>query len=183
MPGRLNKFVEESILTRMNFVVVGAWMTLLFGSVESKAEETLCKASEVVKFSCAIKGSGKLVSVCSSPDLGRAKGYLQYRFGTHQRIELEFPSDTAGTQGKFSYSAESPEQLGEYEGLTFRNGDYQFTVQRWVRWSKMADSADYAGILVHRVGPSTLKEVADLKCKVGKVERRMGLEGIIDAAQ
>ena len=70
-----------------------------------KAEtKTLCAADERVIFSCVLRQPAKIVSMCASKDLTNEKGYLQYRFGLPEKIELEFPQDRTNTQQQFEYS-------------------------------------------------------------------------------
>jgi hypothetical protein len=70
-----------------------------------KAEtKTLCAADERVIFSCVLRQPAKIVSMCASKDLTNEKGYLQYRFGMPEKIELEFPQDRTNTQRQFEYS-------------------------------------------------------------------------------
>lgn len=64
---------------------------------------TLCAKSERVIFACVLRRPAKIVSVCASKDLTRDTGYLQYRFGSPAKIELEYPKDRTGTQQKFEY--------------------------------------------------------------------------------
>jgi hypothetical protein len=65
---------------------------------------TLCAKSERVIFSCVLRRPAKIVSVCASKDLTRDTGYVQYRFGSPAKIELEYPKDRTGTQQKFEYT-------------------------------------------------------------------------------
>lgn len=69
---------------------------------------SLCAKDEQIIFSCVVKRSAKrpakIVSLCSSSDLARDRGYLQYRFGLPGKIELEFPKSRTGTQEQFRYS-------------------------------------------------------------------------------
>jgi len=65
---------------------------------------TLCAKTERVIFACALRRPSKIVSVCASKDLTRDTGYLQYRFGSPAKIELEYPKDRTGTQQKFEYT-------------------------------------------------------------------------------
>ena len=73
-------------------------------SVPALQANTLCAKNERVIFSCPIRKSAKIVSVCASRDLTSEKGYLQYRFGLPGKIELEFPKERTGTQQKFEYN-------------------------------------------------------------------------------
>src|SRR5215471_4158072 len=65
---------------------------------------SLCARDERIIFSCPIKRPAKIVSLCASKDLTSDRGYLQYRFGLPEKVELEFPRDRAGSQQKFQYS-------------------------------------------------------------------------------
>jgi hypothetical protein len=73
-------------------------------SASATQPNTLCAQGERVIFSCALRQTAKVVSVCASQDLTNEKGYLQYRFGRPGKIELEFPKDRANTQQQFEYS-------------------------------------------------------------------------------
>lgn len=53
------------------------------------ATESLCNAQEQVIFSCSL--GKKTVSVCASNDFSANSGYLQYRFGKKDALELAFP--------------------------------------------------------------------------------------------
>jgi hypothetical protein len=66
--------------------------------------KTLCAADERVIFSCPLRRPAKIVSVCSSKNLTKETGYLQYRFGLPGKIELEFPKGRQGSQAKFEYT-------------------------------------------------------------------------------
>ena len=65
---------------------------------------SLCAKDERIIFSCPIKRSAKIISVCASKDLTSDRGYIQYRFGLPAKVELEFPKERAGSQQKFQYS-------------------------------------------------------------------------------
>ena len=65
---------------------------------------SLCAKDERIIFSCPIKRPARIVSVCASQDLTSDRGYLQYRFGLPEKVELEFPKDLKDSQKKFQYS-------------------------------------------------------------------------------
>src|SRR5437868_6678757 len=48
---------------------------------------SLCAKSEHIIFSCVLKRTAKIVSLCASPDLDKERGYLQYRFGLPAKVE------------------------------------------------------------------------------------------------
>lgn len=75
--------------TRYVLVLAG----LLLGNAAVAAEAGHCREQEQTFFNCKLHG-GKVVSVCGSKKLTTTSGYLQYRFGAHGRLELEFPAST-----------------------------------------------------------------------------------------
>ena len=88
---------------------------------------SLCNAGELVVFSCPVKGSNKIVSLCSSAKLTKTEGYLQYRFGLPGKVELEYPHEHADSQKSFRYSHYFRAQVDETE-ISFASGGYTYTV-------------------------------------------------------
>jgi len=64
---------------------------------------SLCAKDEQNVFSCVLKRSPKIVSLCAAQTLGSDRGYLQYRFGLPGKLELEYPKLREGTQQLFRY--------------------------------------------------------------------------------
>jgi len=89
---------------------------------------TLCAKNERVIFSCPVKRPAKIVSLCGSKDLASERGYLQYRFGVPEKIELEFPQSRTGTQQKFQYTHYFRAQVDLTEiSFTINGYEYQIT--------------------------------------------------------
>jgi hypothetical protein len=88
---------------------------------------SLCEKSEKVIFSCSIKKSGKIVSLCSSVNASKDQGYVQYRFGLPGKVELEFPKTLSGTQAQFKYSHYFRAQVDETE-ISFTSEGYQYAI-------------------------------------------------------
>ena len=65
---------------------------------------SLCQANEQTIWSCAVATKNKTASVCASKDLAEDTGYVQYRFGSVGKIELEFPKERKDSQKAFKYS-------------------------------------------------------------------------------
>jgi hypothetical protein len=65
---------------------------------------TLCAKTERVIFACVLRRPAKIVSVCAAKNLTRETGYVQYRFGSPAKIELEYPKERTGTQQKFEFT-------------------------------------------------------------------------------
>ena len=89
---------------------------------------SLCAKGERIIFSCPTKRPAKIVSVCASKDLTSDRGYIQYRFGQPEKVELEFPKERAGSQQKFQYSHYFRAQVDLTEiSFTINGYEYQVT--------------------------------------------------------
>lgn len=88
---------------------------------------SLCESTEKIVFSCLIRRPAKLVSLCSSKELTKDKGYLQYRFGLPGKIELEFPKQREQTQAAFKYSHYFRAQFDQTE-ISFTSDGYQYAI-------------------------------------------------------
>ena len=107
-------------------LIVFFWL-LLGATVSAK---TLCSPSEKVLFSCPIKNSAKIASVCASPHIDRDQGYLQYRFGAPGKLELVYPQTRAGSQKQFYWREFRPYQ-SSLRTLTFKSGSYSYTLSAY----------------------------------------------------
>ena len=88
---------------------------------------SLCLTDERIIFSCAVKRTAKIISLCASKDLDKERGYLQYRFGLPGRVELEFPKSRTGTQQQFRYSHYFRAQVDLTE-IIFTIDGYEYSV-------------------------------------------------------
>lgn len=73
-------------------------------SVSLAHEKSLCTTSEIIVFNCVLARNEKMVSLCASKQLTDKVGYLQYRFGTLKRTELEFPHNRQDSILRFQMS-------------------------------------------------------------------------------
>ena len=91
------------------------------------ATESLCNAQEQVIFSCSL--DKKTVSVCASNDFSANSGYLQYRFGQKDALELAFPNLTESALASQSVQARTLMFAGGGGGyLRFINGQHHYIV-------------------------------------------------------
>jgi hypothetical protein len=101
----------------------------------------------------------KTLSVCTSKELDNSKGWLQYRFGSIEKIDLLYPETKVHPKKYFqfnrAYSAAENVMIGE---LRFKNGASQYTVYR-----EDAKGKSEAGIYVTVRAKDTY-----LKCKSTK---------------
>jgi hypothetical protein len=108
------KTMRVTLILLVCAVIVGAAFThnantsahsgVVSSQLANLQPNTLCTKNERIIFSCPVKRPAKIVSLCASKDLTNERGYLQYRFGLPDKIELEFPKERTGTQKKFTYS-------------------------------------------------------------------------------
>src|SRR5262245_25866074 len=116
---------------------LGCFVCLLFISFGYRVPESgarfapraasLCSKDEKIVFSCPLKRSMKIVSLCSSQKLSKDAGYLQYRFGAPGKIELEFPDNRADSLKAFKYSHYFRAKVDSTEISFSRNG-YTYAV-------------------------------------------------------
>jgi len=88
---------------------------------------SLCESTEKIVFSCAIAEVPKIVSLCSSKELTKDRGYLQYRFGLPGKVELEYPKQRDHTQSAFKYSHYFRAQVDDTE-ISFTTGGHEYVV-------------------------------------------------------
>lgn len=88
---------------------------------------SLCEKDEKIVFSCPIRKPAKIVSLCSSKELTKESGYLQYRFGLPGKIELEFPKQREQTQSAFKYSHYFRAQFDLTE-ISFSQDGHQYAI-------------------------------------------------------
>ena len=96
-------------------------------AARSLAATSLCTKDERVVFSCPLRRSTKVVSLCSSQKLTKDAGYLQYRFGVPGKVELEFPDVRDESRKAFKYSHYFRAKVDSTEVSFSRNG-YTYAV-------------------------------------------------------
>lgn len=107
-------------------LVVGLWLPAI---ADSTAELTPshCSDKEQVIFSCTVKKSIKVLSVCASKQLDIPDRYVQYRYGALGVVELEFPVQRTQSLEQFKVSHYFRARVDRRE-LTFANKGVQYTV-------------------------------------------------------
>jgi hypothetical protein len=86
-----------------------------------------CSASEAVIFSCKIKGSTKILSLCGSERLSKDTGYLQYRFGPPDAVELTFPKAQKNSLAQFLYLHYFRAQV-DRTYVSFKSGGHKYSI-------------------------------------------------------
>jgi len=115
--------------------------------------KSLCQTKEKVVFSCST--GKKLISVCASENLSSSAGYVQYRFGTNEKLEFSFPEpkahpDSFSTKGILAYSG------GGAGYMRLNKGAYSYVV-----YSGMGQGWDKQGVAVEKNG----KLLSNILCK------------------
>ena len=125
----------------------------LLGATAAQAQG-LCNASEKSLFTCEI--GKKTLSVCASKDLDNAKGVMQYRFGTAEKMDLAYPEKLDHPSKHFTanrlYSSAESSLIME---LGFKRGTISYTV-----YTEDIRGKKGAGVTVNIKGKDT-----DLKCR------------------
>jgi hypothetical protein len=95
-------------------------------AASASAAPTLCLGNEDNIFSCS--AGQKLISVCASKDLAADHGYLQYRFGLPNKVELAVPAGRAVSPANSAVSGRLTFSGGGGAYLRFKSGDYEYAV-------------------------------------------------------
>ena len=115
------------------FVRLFLLSVVLYAITNSGNAATHCKPGEIVYFSCSIKGSSKVVSLCGNgfkaPTYERNESaWLQYRFGRlGSKLELEYPKVRANSLSHFSGEYQHPYQAF-IRGISFQISTTRYEV-------------------------------------------------------
>lgn len=105
---------------------VSAWKAMEAGL---QTQKTLCERNEQIVFSCTMQKSAKLLSICTSKKLDAKNGYVQYRFGLPEKVELEFPTERKDSQSAFGYSRYT-RPLVTFLTLRFESNGYKYSIHQ-----------------------------------------------------
>jgi len=128
--------------------------TILFSHLAWSAD--LCNSSEVAVFSCQLKENKKIVSLCSSKYLSAKTGYLQYRYGSADKIELKYPSTLTESQAGFGYDSYSRSDLSTFI-LGFNISNYRYEI------SETTEGGQDDGTTLRALLVSSIDKKHDLK--------------------
>lgn len=118
-----------------------------------------CITLEQVIYSCKIKNSQKVVSLCASKDLSAKSGYLQYRFGHLGKVELEFPDERKNSQTQFRYAHYFRFQIDRTE-VSFKNAGYEYALYSYYDGEEKPPKSE-AGVRVNKTMLPCGGDVAD----------------------
>ncbi|MCA0242974.1 MAG: hypothetical protein LCI02_19180 [Proteobacteria bacterium] len=143
------------------------------------AEPSLCSPAERVAFSCLLRNE-KIVSLCTSPEFNETAGYLQYRYGRIDHVELEHPRTKSGTQRRFELETHRPHGI-EYESVNFSIGKFSYSVIRVV--STEPDVPSWAGVTATDRRDAGGTKVTTLKCRRSLLPGMTNLGGVPPAKE
>jgi hypothetical protein len=92
---------------------------------------SLCTSSERVLFSCRMEE--KSAALCASADLGRTTGYVQYRFGTAQKLDMQYPKEKEPPESNFFISSIAYSGGGEVRVRFLRQNVSYYLYERTVK--------------------------------------------------
>ena len=122
---------------------------------EEGLKSSLCQPDEKIVFSCDTEK--KSISVCASGDLSPSSGYVQYRFGNKEKLDISFPEPRQhprafATAKTLMYSGGG----GAY--MKFKNGNYSYIV-----YTGIGKEWEAQGVVVEKDGT----QIANVECKAG----------------
>jgi hypothetical protein len=126
------------------------------------SSNSLCSPDEAIVFSCLV--GKKTISYCASTDLDENRGYMQYRFGTKEKIELVFPEAKVNPKGNFEiiYTRPMNDNGSRADAL-----DINFNIGKFIYSLDYMDGAKEAAKLnVSRDG----KSLAKLSCNSKSIQ-------------
>lgn len=144
----------------MRTIKIGTAAILLATTLSANAQDltqpeetTLCYAHEDIYFSCDT--GKKIISVCASGNIKSNRGYVQYRAGQPNSIELEYPNKPYPPKGLFSISDIIGGNLSSVH-LKFESNKYNYVIYQ----------SSVSGIYVKKNG----KTISNLICRKGEYQ-------------
>jgi hypothetical protein len=127
----------------------------------------LCKDNEVVVFSLTLSNSKKSAYLCKDKE----EKYLVYRFGTNDKVELQYPKKLDASswkaftlRGQKRFGGKANAGFGDYS-LTFNNNNVAYSL--FESWSDEDDSKEM-GIKISTNGKERILK-GDYKTKKGSL--------------
>ena len=138
----------------LGIAIVLLIITGFSASPAKKVNDDLCADNEKVIFSFKTTSS-KTISICAAKD----ESYLVYRFGTKNKVELEFPESKAGSWEKFTFYHQRGDGgtmedygvnwYGEY--LFFINGASRYEIYNVQTYNRSGETEEKVGITVTHI--------------------------------
>lgn len=126
------------------------------------AYESMCAKADQVIFSCPLRKTGKVVSVCAAGDVSRGEGRFYYAYGSPAAPELVYPKKDHSVANVFANSRLVYGGAGGGTAYSFVNKGYRYIV-----YSVSGTGFDDGGVLVQRKGAR--RAAKDMKCQQGEI--------------
>lgn len=136
-------------------------------------EGSLCSTDEAILFSCHIRGRNKTLSICGAQRITESTGYIQYRFGTKDKVDLVFPEAKQPPLGLFTKTFSASYGSGVRStaldaSVTFSTGQHTYIVYSdWINGSPEALNDDRHGVFGYHTGVKVYKNkklISKLAC-------------------
>lgn len=114
---------KQNFVASVIVLIGGVFVGPVFGD---EVDATLCTSQENIYFSCPLDG-GKIVSVCAHGNDEPSSGYVQYRYGTPEKVELIYPQKEVSPKGRF-FVVNASEGSVNKDIIKFKNGKYTYIV-------------------------------------------------------
>ena len=160
---KTDQFIIISVSVILSLLLLG--VSTQIGYAASFANDTLCLPEEDTVFSCA--AGNKVISVCASKDISTTSGYMQYRFGAINHVEITIPETKEHPKKNVEAGTFFTANGGRTGHIRFKKGEYGYVVY-WaeVRGEYSADGTRgweyYQGVVVEYKG----KKIANIKCQL-----------------
>lgn len=128
--------------------------------------ESLCSGNEEIVFSCS--HDNKTVSLCSTKNLSPSSGSITYRFGTKNKIELEYPSSKTTPADAFKAHFESWAK-GSGSEISFVSGKYKYVVYNRKAVYEAVEHDNGGGVRIYK----NEQPVKDMWCKQSSIQDNM----------
>lgn len=126
-----NIYVVDLPINAVRKITPAGKVTALAGQLpkdDAMFSGTLCHYNERVIFSCRLKGKEhKIASVCGSRIITATRGYMQYRYGKPDAVEIALPEQPGAPFKSWTGKHVTYAQTWS-SSLTVRNGNYSYTV-------------------------------------------------------
>ena len=154
----------------MKQFLIAIGLLFLFSSfINNKFVNGLCRDNEEVVFSFTLTNSKKSACLCKD----KSGGYIVYRFGTIDKVELQYPEKLDASswkaftlRGQKRFGGKANAGFGDYS-LTFNNNNVKYVL--FDSWSDEDDSKEI-GIKVNINGKETILK-GNYKTKKGTLLR------------
>jgi hypothetical protein len=170
-----NVDIHAFIRTPMRY----CFFILVLLSFSAIAADGLCLDREQTVFSCTTDRASKLISVCASPALDKKDSYLQYRFGTREKIELQFPAEKNSSIPQFKFEHYFRYRVDRSE-LSFSIGPYRYAVFHDYE-GDLEPAETREGVAVSKSGAS--ENEIEILCVKPAVNHLSRLENIVPCAK